>query len=144
MGEQSNEEVVRRYVEAHRVHDYETVGELRHADWIQEWPQMGERVRGHANDQAIMDDWPGGLPWASRSGCWQRGPLGRDAGQHGPSNRRQRRHVVGGRDGELSDGATWFFAALLTLRDGLLHRETWYFAPPRAPAWRSAWVERIG
>ena len=29
MGSPSNEDVVRRYMEAHRVHDYDTVGTLR-------------------------------------------------------------------------------------------------------------------
>jgi hypothetical protein len=43
------------------------------------------------------------------------------------------------------DGSTWFFAALLELRDSTMLRETWYYAPPsEAPAWRAQWVERIG
>jgi hypothetical protein len=43
------------------------------------------------------------------------------------------------------DGSTWFFVALLELRDSKMLRETWYYAPPsEAPAWRSQWVEGIG
>ena len=62
MAEPSNEAVVRRYLAAHAAHDYDTVGALRDPDWTVEWPQSGERVRGGANDRAIMDNWPGGLP----------------------------------------------------------------------------------
>ena len=62
MAKPSNEEIVRRYVAAHTAHDYDTVGALRDPEWTVEWPQSGERVRGGANDRAIMDNWPGGLP----------------------------------------------------------------------------------
>lgn len=146
MGSPSNEEVVRRYFEAHRVHDYDTVGALRHPDWAQEWPQSGERVRGHANDRAIMDHWPDGLPEAE--GIRLVGS--EDRWVTTPANTIHR--IVGSgdtwwADGTASypDGSTWFFASLITLRDGMIHRETWYFAQPlEAPAWRAAWVERIG
>jgi hypothetical protein len=56
--DRSNEEVVRADVEAHAAHDYDTVGRMRHTDWTTEWPESGERVRGHANDRAIIDNWP--------------------------------------------------------------------------------------
>ena len=62
MPEHSNEEIVRRYWTAHAAHDHKTVSELRHPDWIAEWPQSRERVRGDANDRAIMDNYPGGEP----------------------------------------------------------------------------------
>ena len=142
----SNEEVVRRYLEAHRVHDYDTVGTLRHDDWMIEWPQTGERVRGHANDRAIMDHWPEGLPEAGRV----RVTGSEDRWVSTPSNTIHR--VVGSGDtwwidgtATYPDGTTWFVAAILMLRDGKLSRETWYFAPPLgAPEWRAPWVERIG
>ncbi len=62
MPERSNEEIVRRYWHAHAAHDHKTVSELRHPDWLAEWPQSGERVRGDGNDRAIMDNYPGGEP----------------------------------------------------------------------------------
>jgi hypothetical protein len=145
MASRSNEEVVRRYVDAHRTHDYETVGTLRHSDWYIEFPQTGERVRGHANDAAIMANWPGGLPEALRV----RMAGSEDRWVATPLNTIQR--IVGSGDtwwidgtASYPDGSTWHVAALLGLRDGRLHRETWYFAPPLdAPAWRTQWVERI-
>src|SRR5215212_1308589 len=65
MAQQSNEEIVRAYIAAHRAHDYDSVGTMRHREWVTEWPQSGERVKGNANDRAIMDNWPEGLPEAS-------------------------------------------------------------------------------
>jgi hypothetical protein len=144
MTDDSNEAVVRRYVQAHQDHDYEAIGSLRHRDWTAEWPQSGERVRGHSNDRAIMDNWPGGRPSAGEV----RIVGGEDRWVMTPLFTVHR--VVGAgdswwADGTASypDGSTWFAAALLELRDQKLYRETWYFGPPlEAAEWRSAWVER--
>ena len=145
MADSSNQEVVHRYLDAHKAHDYDTVDALRHADWVEEWPQSGERVRGSANDRAIMDSWPGGLPEAGEV----RVVGSEDRWVVTPSLTVQR--VVGSGDfwwgdgtAAYPDGTHWFAAALIQLRDGLVYRETWYFAPPlEAPAWRAAWVEPI-
>jgi hypothetical protein len=141
----SNEEVVHRYLAAHFGHDYDTVGGLRDPEWVLEWPQTGERVRGHANDRAIMDNWPGGLP----SGEKIRIVGSEDRWVLTPSNTFHR--IVGSGDAwwadgtaTYPDGSTWHVAALFQLRDGRMFRETWYFAPPvEPPAWRAAWVERL-
>jgi hypothetical protein len=141
----SNEEVVRRYVDAHVRHDFDALGSLRSADWYQEWPQTGERVRGHANDQAIMTSWPGGTPQAEEPrivGSEDRWVLT-------PAWTYQR--LVGSGDtwwtegvGTYPDGSTWFVVSMFELRDAKIHRETWYFGPKlEAPEWRSAWVERM-
>jgi hypothetical protein len=145
MTEPSNEDIVRRYFAAHAAHDYDTVGRLRHADWITEWPQSRERVRGVANDRAIMDNWPGGPPnneeirIVGSEDRWVLTPL----------NTIQR--VVGSGDfwwgdgmAVYPDGSTWYVVGMLQLRDNKVSRETWYFgAPYEAPAWRAQWVERM-
>ena len=141
---QSNEEVVRRYMAAHAAHDYDTVEALRHRDWVEEWPQSGERVRGSANDRAIMDNWPGGLPEANDV----RIVGSEDRWVVTPAFTIQR--LVGDGDSwwfdgtaTYPDGSHWFVAGLATLRDGRILSETWYFGPPLdAPAWRAQWVER--
>ena len=145
MAQPSNEEIVRRYLAAHGVHDYDTLAALRDPDWSMEWPQSGERVRGHANDRAIMDNWPGGPP----SGAEFRVVGSEDRWVTTPLNTLHR--VVGSGDfwwgdgtSAYPDGSTWFITALLQLRGGKVYRETWYFAPPfDAPAWRAAWIERM-
>ena len=146
MAPPSNEQVVRRYVEAVVANDDNVLASLRHPDWSVEWPQSGERVRGHANDRAIIENWPGGRPTAHPN----RVVGAEDRWVMTPSFTVQR--VVGSGDfwwaaGTVAypDGSMWFFAALLELRDSTLLRETWYYAPPsEAPAWRAQWVERIG
>ena len=143
MGAASNEDVIRRYLAAHRAHDYDTVGSLRHRDWIVDWPQSGERVRGNANDRSIMDNWPGGLPTADEIRV-----VGTEDRWVMTPNLTLVRIVGSGdfwwADGTATypDGSSWHAVALLQLRDGLLLHETWYFAPPlERPAWRSRWVE---
>ena len=130
---------------AHIAHDYDAVGAMRHADWYSEWPQSGERVRGHANDQAIMDNWPGGLPEAGTV----RVVGSEDRWVLTPAWTIQR--VIGSGDSfwvdgtaTYPDGSTWFITALLELRGGKVLKESWYFgAPLEAPPWRAQWVERI-
>ena len=62
MAELSNDEVVHAYVRALTVDDAEALSKLRDPGWILEYPQSGERIRGHANERAIADNDPGGLP----------------------------------------------------------------------------------
>ncbi len=92
-----------------------------------------------------MDSWPGGLPEAGDI----RLVGSEDRYVMTPSFTIER--IVGSGDtwwadgtATYPDGSAWFAVALIGLRDGRIHRETWYFAPPlEAPAWRSAWVERV-
>jgi hypothetical protein len=143
----SNEDVVRQYLEAHRVHDFEALGRLRAPAWYQEWPQTRERVRGHENDATIMRNWPGGLPTANDD---QRVTGSEDRYVLTPSWTYQR--IAGSGDswwaegtGRYPDGSTWHAVILAEVHDGTIHRETWYFAPPLpAPEWRSQWVEYMG
>ena len=145
MAPPSTEQLVHRYVDAYNALDYDVLGALRHPDWTTEWPQTGERVRGHANDKAIIDNWPGGRP-APRS---NRVVGSEDRWVMTASFTLQR--LVG--SGEFwwgagsvryPDASNWLFAALWELRDGKVLRETWYYAPrSEPPAWRAQWVERI-
>jgi hypothetical protein len=142
----SNEEVIRRYVDAHVSHDHDTLGLLRSDDWFEEWPQSGERVRGHANDMQIMRNWPGGDPQTDAAGVRIVGS--EDRWVLSPSWTAER--VAGSGEawwmqaiGRYPDGSTWFVSGFFHVRDGKVRRETWFFAPPlEAPAWRSQWVER--
>ena len=56
-----NRAIVERYARA-IPGDFATLGELRHPDFVEDWPQSGERIRGHANYRAIHENYPGGLP----------------------------------------------------------------------------------
>src|SRR5258705_11150075 len=64
--EQATRELVERYVAA-LPSDFDALARLRHADFVEEWPQSGERIRGHEKYRAIHETYPGGMPTASDS-----------------------------------------------------------------------------
>lgn len=145
MPQQTNEEVVRAYLASHAVHDHVEQGRLRHPDWLSEWPQSGERVRGHASAVALDAAFPGGMPLVEP----HRVVGSEDRWVVTPVYTVQR--IVGSGDfwwgdGHITypDGARWHLVMLLELRDGKVYRETAYFAEPfEAPAWRAPFVERM-
>jgi ketosteroid isomerase-like protein len=100
---------------------------LLHDDFVQEWPQSGERIVGRDNAIAINQNFPGGLP-----------------------TMRFRRTLAGGDlvvlEVELTygDGSRYLGVSVIELRDGKVVKETDYFAQPfQAPQWRAQWVERM-
>ncbi len=145
MAQPSNEDIVREYTQAATKRDVERLAALRHPDWYSDWPQSGERVRGDMNFRAIAEAFPGGQPDVR---------AGRVVGSEDrwvvtPMYTVQR--IVGSGDSwwadgtiTYSNGATWFYAMILELRDGKIYRETEYFAEPfEAPEWRRPYVERM-
>jgi ketosteroid isomerase-like protein len=99
-----------------------------HEDFVQEWPQTGERVRGKDACLNIARNYPGGPPQISLRQI-------NGEGSH---------WTVEGL-GRYPDGTDYHIVALLELRDGRLARETDYFGPEYpAPDWRRQWVEPIG
>ena len=58
----SNEDIVRRYVEATVAGDLEGEAALRHPEWSVHWPQSGERVMDEASYDQIIRNYPGGSP----------------------------------------------------------------------------------
>ena len=125
--------------------DYDQAMQLLHSDFIEDWPQSGERIRGRANLRAILENYPGGVSleatplYHGRDDEWAMTPgytvvRITDSGDEGAGLIRIR----------YGDGSEWFMIALFELKDGLLYRQTTFFAEPfEAPAWRSQWVERI-
>jgi ketosteroid isomerase-like protein len=107
--------------------DWDTAGGYLHDDFVQEWPQSGERIVGRDNAIAIERNFPGGLP-----------------------TMRFRRTLAGGDlavvEVELTyaDGSRYLGVSVIELRDGKVVKETDYFGEPfQAPEWRAQWVERM-
>jgi hypothetical protein len=107
--------------------DWDTASRYLHDDFVQEWPQSGERIVGRDNAIAINQNFPGGLP-----------------------TMRFRRTLAGGDLAVLeleltyADGSRYLGVSVIELRDGKVAKETDYFAQPfQAPQWRAQWVERI-
>lgn len=61
MAEPSNREIVDRYL-AGVSGDHQTLGEFRHKDFVEDWPQTGERIRVAENMAQIDAHYPGGMP----------------------------------------------------------------------------------
>ena len=146
MSQKSNREVVERYVRAIVERDLDTQDQLRHADYVAEYPQSGERIRGVKSARSILDNYPGGLPPAQRLDVkgsedrWITTPVGTLL------------RITGTGDVYTAlwtavypgDARPWHVMGIIELRDGKVTKETALFgAPFDAPAWRAQWVERI-
>ena len=126
MDERDAGQVAEKLWRALQAGDWDAAGGCLHDDFVQEWPQSGERIVGRDNALAIERSFPGGLPAM-----------------------RFRRTVA---DGDLAvleveltyaDGSRYLGVSVMELRDGKVVKETDYYAQPfPAPAWRARWVER--
>jgi hypothetical protein len=138
-----NRRVVERYVAALPA-GFDELARLRHEEFVEEWPQSGETIRGHANYRAIHEGYPGGTPETES----QRLLGSEDRWVLTPTFTPIR--ILGTGDTYTAVfsavypelGAQWI-VAIIELREGKVIRQTTYFAPPfEAAAWRAAWVER--
>jgi ketosteroid isomerase-like protein len=99
-------------------------------DFVEEWPQSGERIRGRDNAKAINDNYP------KMTGSNPRISLRRISGEGA--------HWVVEGSIDYGDGTPVSYVGITELRDGKVARITEYFGNPfPAPAWRAQWVERI-
>jgi ketosteroid isomerase-like protein len=127
MDEQDGRQVAEKLWKALQAGDWDTAAGYLHDDFVQEWPQSGERIVGRDNAIAIERSFPGGLP-----------------------TMRFRRTLAGGDLAVLeveltyADGDRYFGVSVIELRDGKVVKETDYYAQPfQAPEWRAQWVERM-
>jgi len=129
-----NRTTVEQFVQAMMKNDVEAQDRLLSDDFVEEYPQSGERIRGKDNRRAIIENYPGGTPRESNAS---------DAGPWAPaiSGAGDRFTVVG--QIKYPNGETWHLVSLVELRDGKINRITDYFAAPfEAPAWREPYVEK--
>jgi ketosteroid isomerase-like protein len=124
--ENGTKQVVARFWAAMHANDFEAAGALLHDDYVLDWPQSGERIRGRANFVAVNTHYPAAGPW--------RVTLDRLVAEGD-----QVASQVTVTDGALLAQAITFS----TVRDGLILRQTEYWPDPfPAAAWRAQWVER--
>ena len=145
MPERSAREVYDRLVAAMNTQDWDALRALHHPDFVQEYPQSGERIRGVENFIATLKNYPGGLDAGTNEPLAVMGPPEGWVMTPGFTVLK----VTGGSDVytiiirvSYPDGSTWFVINFSRLKDGLIWRETAYFAPVfDAPEWRRQWVE---
>lgn len=144
MARLTNDECVSRYGTASAAHDVATLAALRHPDWSVSWPQSGETVHSNEAFAEIIANYPGGAPKIEIT----RTVGAEDRWVLTPGNTMMR--VAGSGDFWWSEwrvsypnGEEYVVVDLIELRDGLVHRETMYWAAPfEAPAWRAPWVTK--
>ena len=124
---QNNKQIVESFWAAMQTNDFKSAGEYLHDDYILEWPQSGERIRGRANFVAINEQYPAHGRWEFT--------IHRIIGEGD--------EVVS--DVGVTDGAiTGRVITFSTIRDGKILRQTEFWPDPfEPPDWRAQWVEKL-
>jgi len=143
-------DVIARYVRAVHDQDLDTMSALQHPDFVEDWPQSRERIRGRANFRKIMENYPGGLRGSAADVSMDRVVGGEDRWMVAPTFTMVR--VSGAGDVHTvilklryPSGEEWFMVGLYELKDGLVYRGTSFLAPTfESPEWRRDWVEPLG
>jgi hypothetical protein len=137
--------MVERYAKALVDHDYDAMDQLRHADYVCEYPQSGERIRGTANLRAIMENYPSKPEVTTQAvigseDIWIPTPVGTLLKIMGTGDV----YTTLSKFTYPGDSRPWHLATVLELRDGKVIKETTVFgAAFDAPEWRARWVEHM-
>ena len=124
VSEQTNRRLIGELWQRMGRFDFESAGALLHDDYVCEWPQSKERIRGRENFVALNQDYPG--RWRTSV----------------------QRVLVNGEQAASEvvltcDDQTVIAVSFYEIRDGKIYREVDYWPEPyAAPEWRTRWVER--
>lgn len=122
-----NRRVVERFWEAMQSNDFRAAGDLLHDEFVLEWPQSGERIRGRQNFVAVNESYPAEGRWRFTV---HRFVVGEDAVVTD----------VGVTDGSRADRVVTFHE----VEDGSILRQTEFWPDPyKPPGWRAEWVEPL-
>ncbi len=146
MAETEAHSIFRRWLDALSRLDYAALQELVHPEYVEEWPQSAERIRGFAAFRAVLEHYPGGVrPLALDDASarlvgdeerWVLTPGYTVLPLAGPGT-----YTTIFRN-RYPDDSIWFILSVFQLRDGLMWRRTTYFAPEfEPPEWRRGFVE---
>lgn len=120
-------DVVLRFWKTMGSNDFFAASELLHDDFILEWPQSGERIRGRENFAQLNTAYPSGGVWTF-------------AVERIIAEGDNVATVITVTDGTRTDRAITFS----TVRDERIWRQVEYWPEPfDAPAWRANWIERF-
>jgi ketosteroid isomerase-like protein len=126
MSEQENRDTLERYrQEFFERQDIDAIADLMHDDYVEEYPQSGERIRGKDNARTVYENYPS-IPDLIEYSYRISGDLA----------------VI-----EMTldyDGNRMNVCDIIDFEDGKIKRATGYFAEPfEAAEWRAQWVERM-
>lgn len=120
-----NRHLVEQFWAAMQANDWQAAGTFLHDDYVLEWPQSNEIIRGRSNFIAVNQHYPA-------AGRWRFGV-----------NRTVADAATVVTDVSVTDGEQTGRAITFSeIRDGLIVRQTEYWPDPfGAPTWRAKWVE---
>jgi ketosteroid isomerase-like protein len=117
--------LVEQYWQIMNTNDWKAVGTLLHDEYVLDWPQSGERIRGRTNFAAVNANYPAAGPWRFTVHDLI-------ADEHGAAS-----EVIVNAP-SISTPVVSFFE----VRDGKIRHMREYWPDPFAAAtWRAAWVE---
>jgi hypothetical protein len=147
-GDGKAREVIARYIQALHDQDFETIGASQHPEFVEDYPQSGERIRGRRSFRRILENYPGGLEGEADSSADQV-IGGEDRWMISPTFTMVRLSGEGDTHTAIvklsyPDRSTWYMVSILEMRDGLIAKATTFFAPLfEPPEWRREWVEVV-
>jgi ketosteroid isomerase-like protein len=122
-----NKKILENFWNIMATNDFYAASQLLHDDYVLEWPQSGERIRGRDNFAAINTFYPAAGKWTFHI-------------NHIAAEADLVVTDVSVSDGTRHDRAITFS----TIRDGEIWKQVEFWIEPfEAPAWRAQWVERI-
>ncbi|MDP8955827.1 MAG: nuclear transport factor 2 family protein [Actinomycetota bacterium] len=126
MAEDDNRRAVERLYSLIGKQDWTGAHDLFHQDYVQEWPQSGERIRGVDNSMAINQSYPD-MPGVDVRRVLASGDV-----------------VMAEVTLKYPKAGSYHGVSIFEFRDGKIVKQTDYFAQPfEAPEWRSKWVEKM-
>jgi hypothetical protein len=144
--EENARELIARYVQALHEQDLEKIAACQHPEFVEDYPQSGERIRGSRNFRMILENYPGGLVGEADASA-DRVIGGEDHWMMTPTFTMIRLSGAGDMHTAIvklryPDESTWYMVSVYELRDGLIGKATTFFAPVfDPPEWRRDWVE---
>ena len=142
--------IIEAVVTAMNSNDFSLYDRLFTDDFVDEYPQSGELIRGPANARWILENYPGAdqLPRAMEPGSMRR--LAADGVKVVAPTFSIVRIEGGGTTGSVAikgmypDKSVWWIIVLYTLRGERICRSSTFFAQEfPAPEWRAGHVERM-
>jgi limonene-1,2-epoxide hydrolase len=123
----SSKDVVEQFWQAMQTNDFRAAAAWLHDDFVLDWPQSGERIRGRENFALINERYPAAGRW------------------HFTIDRLVAEGAEVVSDVTVTDGQIVGRAITFsTVRDGQIVRQVESWPDPfEAPAWRAAWVESM-
>jgi ketosteroid isomerase-like protein len=124
---QDSKQVVEGFWAAMQTNDFKAAGEFLHDEYVLEWPQSGERIRGRANFVSVNERYPAHGRWEFTI-------------HHLLAEGNEVVSDVSVTDGVFTGRAITFSR----VRAGRILHQTEFWPDPFEPAaWRAEWVEKL-